>query len=448
MFEKLGKISNNNLQIIKNMLGAFLIKGVALIISFVQFPLYIRFFNDQATLGLWYTMLSVLNWVNLFDLGLGHGLRNKLPGVIEKKDTTQITSLISTTYGFMICLASVVLVIGEVGISQLNWNKIFNVEISIISNDVLVKCMQIVFLGVIVSVVLKIITSILYALQYSAIVNLLTLIPNIIILFFLWIAPSGSLERNLKTMSIINICAINLPYIICTWLVFKYLLKDNIPAVNFIKKKCIRDIFSIGISVLWLQIVFMVVSSTNELIISTLTTSNYVVEYQVYNKVFKTAGMVISLSLTPIWSAVTKAKAQSNFRWIRKIYILFLAATFICALLELCVIPILPWLIDVWLGRDAIEINLFYALIFVFSSTMAVLHSVNTAIGNGLSYFKVQMIWMTFAALIFIPLSYALVHRMGGWIGVVIANTLSLMPYEFFAPFFTMKMLDKQAAKE
>ena len=108
----------------------------------------------------------------------------------------------------------------------------------------------------------------------------------------------------------------------------------------------------------------------------------------------------------------------------------------------------MPWLIDVWLGRDAIEINLFYALIFVFSSTMAVLHSVNTAIGNGLSYFKVQMIWMTFAALIFIPLSYALVHRMGGWIGVVIANTLSLMPYEFFAPFFTMKMLDKQAAKE
>lgn len=448
MIERARAVFNNNLQVIMNMMGAFFIKGAALIVSFIQLPLYIHFFNDQTALGLWYTMLSVLNWVNLFDLGLGHGLRNKLPIAIEKKDTTQITSLISTTYVLMICLASVILILGEIGIPQLNWNKIFNIDTSVISTDVLVKCMQTVFLGVVVSIVLKIITSILYALQYSAIVNFLTLIPNIIILVFLCIVPSGNLEMNLKTMSIINVCAINLPYIICTWFVFRYLLKENRLALNYIKKDCMRDIFSIGISLLWLQIVFMVMSSTNEFIISALTSLDYVVEYQIYNKIFKTVGMVVSLALTPIWSAVTKAQAQKNFQWIRKTYKFFLVATLICVLLELCVVPMLPWIIDVWLGKDAIEINMYYAFVFVFSSAMTILHSVNTAIGNGLSYFKVQMIWMTFAALIFFPLSYILVNRMGTWIGIVIANTLSLIPYEFIAPFFTMKMLDRQVGEE
>ena len=216
--------------------------------------------------------------------------------------------------------------------------------------------------------------------------------------------------------------------------------------MRFFKADCVKDIFGIGISLLWLQIVFMVISSTSELIISKLTRSDYVVEYQVYNKVFKTVGMLVSLSLTPIWSAVTKAQAQKNFQWIRKIYRFFLLTVFACVLLELCVIPILPWIVDLWIGKGVIEVRSGYALAFVFSNTMLVLHSVNTSIGNGLSYFKLQMIWMTFAALLFIPLSYILVQSMDSWIGVVAANTLSLMPYEFLAPVFTMKLLHKKAS--
>lgn len=325
MLEKIRNISINNIQIIKNMLGAFLVKGASLIVSFILLPLYIRFFNDKTTLGLWYTILSVLNWVTLFDLGLGHGLRNKLPAAIEKKDVKQIRSLISTTYGLMLCIASVVLIIGEIVITHMNWNSIFNVESAIISNTSLIKCVQLVFFGIILSMILKIVTSILYAMQHSAIVNFLTLLPNIIILVLLCIIPSKTLDINLKTMSIVNICAINFPYLICSWIVFRYLLKGNFPSFRYFTKDCIKDIFSIGVSLLWLQVVFMIISSTNELVISSLTISDYVVEYQIYNKIFKTAGMIVSLTLTPIWSAVTKAQAQKNFVWIKNIQNFFVS---------------------------------------------------------------------------------------------------------------------------
>ena len=86
---------------------------------------------------------------------------------------------------------------------------------------------------------------------------------------------------------------------------------------------------------------FMIVSSANEFLISNLTEPKHVVEYQAYYKIFKTAAMVISLALTPIWSAVTKAQIEKNYHWIKKVYALFLGVSGLCFLGELCLIPIL-----------------------------------------------------------------------------------------------------------
>ena len=79
MFNQLKKIIASNEMLLKNIIGAFVVKGGSLIISVVLLPLYLRFFGDQTVLGIWYTILSILNWVVLFDLGLGQGLRNQLP---------------------------------------------------------------------------------------------------------------------------------------------------------------------------------------------------------------------------------------------------------------------------------------------------------------------------------------------------------------------------------
>ena len=156
---------------------------------------------------------------------------------------------------------------------------------------------------------------------------------------------------------------------------------------------------------------------------------------------------MFSLALTPIWSAVTRAQANKDYGWIVKIYKIFLVATFGCAILEFLVIPFLQRFMNLWLGNGVIQVNIFYAIVFVFSGSIFVLHNVNTSIGNGISYFKIQMIWMTFAAVIDIPMSYLCVHWMGSWIGVVIANVIALLPYEILAPIYTMKeikVLEKQ----
>lgn len=95
---KLKKIINNenNRVILSNALGSLFIKGGALIISLLTMPAYIKYFNNQETLGLWFTILSVLMWVLAFDLGIGNGLRNHLVYALANKDNILAKKYISS----------------------------------------------------------------------------------------------------------------------------------------------------------------------------------------------------------------------------------------------------------------------------------------------------------------------------------------------------------------
>ena len=75
---RLKGISEKNTIIYKNVIGAFAVKGASLILSLFTMPAYMRFFEDEQILGVWFTLLSVLSWILNFDLGIGNGLRNNL----------------------------------------------------------------------------------------------------------------------------------------------------------------------------------------------------------------------------------------------------------------------------------------------------------------------------------------------------------------------------------
>jgi len=50
---------------------------------------------------------------------------------------------------------------------------------------------------------------------------------------------------------------------------------------------------------------------------------------------------------------------------------------------------------------------------------------------------------MTFAAIVNIPLSILFVNLTGGWIGVVVANILSLLPFEIVSPICFNKYINR-----
>lgn len=352
---KFKSVSSANKTILYNIAGSFGVRGVALVVSLFTMPVYTHFFVQQESLGIWYTLLAVLNWVLTFDLGLGNGLRNKLPIAIAQKDKRAMKEYISSTYFGTIGVVLIVGIVGVLIIPKLSWTSIINVKSQSISNDVLVECVYILFVGILLQFIFKIITSILFAIQRSAFVNLLSLITSILTLLMIFFARSGSSADNLLTMSIINVLAANIPYLVATILVFRRSLKGYFPRVSLVTSTRVKEVLNIGITLLILQLVFMIISSTNELLISHLTNPADVVQYQAYNKIFNTVSSLFTLALTPIWSAVTKAAGEKRYSWIKKLNRILLFASAVVFLAEIVLVPFLQGIIDLWLGKKIIS---------------------------------------------------------------------------------------------
>ena len=67
----------DNRRLLFNVAGNYLVKGAAMLVSLLVMPAYMRYFESQAVLGMWFTLIQLLNWIMLLDFGIGGGLRNK-----------------------------------------------------------------------------------------------------------------------------------------------------------------------------------------------------------------------------------------------------------------------------------------------------------------------------------------------------------------------------------
>ena len=175
----LGAVKNNR-NILVNILGAFLVKGGSMLLTLFLLPAYLKFFGNDDILGIWYTILSIINWVLVFDLGIGNGLRHKLPKALADKNDRAAKTLVSSTYFSSAAVVVFLGIIGSIVIHLINWNQILNIDEHALSAATLTYAIQIVFIGVLIQFVLKLVTSILYAIQRSGLVNFLTFLSNVI----------------------------------------------------------------------------------------------------------------------------------------------------------------------------------------------------------------------------------------------------------------------------
>ena len=438
----------NNKNILVNILGAFLVKGGSMLLTLFLLPAYIRFFGNDNVLGIWYTILSIINWVLVFDLGIGNGLRNKLPKALAENNVKEGKTLVSSTYISSVALVVIIGIVGSVVIHLLNWNAILNIDESELALPVLKYAIQIAFIGVLIQFVLKLVTSILYAIQKSGLVNFLTFLSNVIIFIVINLLPAGDTSSSIIAMSYFNILAVNLPLLVVSMILFMGKFKDIRPSFKFWSKDSAKSVLKIGVTLLWLQLIFMVISSTNEFLITAFCGPSSVVDYQVYFRIFNSVASICSLVLIPIWSAVTKAKVEKRYTWIKKTYMLLLGFSVLALILLLAIVLVLQPIVNFWLKEDAITVSMIYGVIFAISGFIFLVHNVNTSIGNGFSYFKPQIVFMTIAAVVDIPLAWIFVKLTGGMIGIVLANIIALIPFEVAQPIFFFRYLNKLIKSE
>lgn len=423
------KAKDNTGIVLRNTLLATVIKGGSLFVALFTTPAYMHYFGNDEVLGVWFTLLSVLAWILNCDMGIGNGLRNHLVYAINEKDWDKAKKYISSAYLFLSTIGIAILLVVLIAGNFVSWNKIFNISTSLVSADGMTKVVQILLASIILQFVLRLVTSILYALQNAFVPGLLNLSTTVIMLGFVLIANVTGKNNSLISMAYVYLVAVNLPLVMATLWVFVCKIPEARPSIAFFRKDYAISVLKVGAVFLWLQLIAMVVDNTNNYLIALFVGNSEVVEYQIYYKIFSLPMTMVMLLTTSLWSTITKAKAENDRKWIRASYHKYMKIAGLLGIAEFAIIIPLQWVFNLWLGDKAIPVDYGIAAIFALSGTIMSLRTILASYSNGLCELKVQTIYMTIGAIIYIPLSYLFSRISGSYISIVIANIISMLPY-------------------
>lgn len=418
----------HNKKIINDIIANGFIKGIAVLISFLTTPAYMRYFNDENVLGVWLTLISILTTISVLDFGLGNGLRNRLTEAFAKKEKTICQQLISSCYFIITIISILILIIGWMIITVLPWNEILGISNNTISNSFLTQCIKTIFFGIVLQMILKLVNSILFAKQKAGLVSFLPMITNLLMLLFVCIVPSKTVNENLLLLSKAYCLFANTPYFLATLILFRKNLKEYMPRLEYVNISTAKDAIKLGILFFYLSLMSLMIHNTNEILISVLFESSKVVEYQVYNKIFYLVTTMVNVLMIPLWSAVTKAKAESNYIWMKKLHTLLCIGSVITLIGCMAIIPFMQNIVNLWLGDNAIQINWKYCIPFVIYVAEKAFNSSNATIANGANWIKAQIIMAPIGVVLNIICTILLKELFQNWNAITIANIISSLP--------------------
>ncbi|PYF75461.1 lipopolysaccharide biosynthesis protein [Pedobacter nutrimenti] len=405
-----------------NILALFVLKGMSVVISFLLVPMTINYLNP-IEYGLWLTLSSILIWVDFFDIGIGHGLRNKLSEALAKQEYDLAKSYVSTSFAFL-SLISLMFFIFFICINPfLNWSSILNVdsEMGKYIGEIVIWvlaffCLRFVF---------KLLGIILSADQRPAIDSFLSVLSNILsigIIFTLTKTTNGSLEYVAIAFS----AAPPLIFLVAGVILFRKRYKKISPSFNYIKIEYVKGLLGLGIKFFVIQLSCLLIFSSANFIIIQLYGPKEVTTYNIAYKYFNIVIMVFTIIVTPLWSAFTNAYAKGDLVWIKrtvkKIEILWLFSLLITALL----IVIGSFFYRFWIGKS-IKIPLSLTLSMAAYAIVFNLLSTYNYVINGTGKVYIQTIHAIVSIIVYLPLAYLLCKFMGVS-GVINASTIVLMP--------------------
>lgn len=448
IIDKLKKLERNDLIVLKNTFFAFLIKGIALVISFLTTPAFISYFDNNEILGVWYTMLSVLTWFLNFDLGIGNGIRNNLTIALSKNDKKKAKYIISSGIFISGIVSLILLAIGIGLLSLINLNKFLNISENLISYQTLYISAILVLIAIVLRLVLTSVSAVFYAIQKSSVNNFLSLCVSVLQLLFVLIFRFDDIEKSLIYLSLAYMLFSNFPIIFGGIIVFCTKLKDCRPSIYYIEKKYIKIVLSIGGIFFFCQILYMLIINTNEFLITSFFGPKYTTEYTFYYKISSLISMITTLAMTPIWSVITKAMTEKKWNWLSSLYKKIKKIGFLIIMFEFLLIPFMQIIFDLWLGKNVIHIDYLIAFAFACFGSVFVYSSMLSTIVCGMAKMKLQTVCYTIGVVFKFIFIFLISRFTDNWSIVVWVNTIILFPYCILQQIWLDKYFEKKIKGE
>lgn len=412
-----------------------------MIIGLILVPLTINYLAPTKY-GIWVTISSILGWLGFFDIGLGHGLRNKFAEALAKGESSLAKEYVSTAYAILTLIIISLLALFIFVNKFISWNILLNVKTSYIPPNELELIILIVFSFTSIGFIVELIKSILNADQRNAIASLIDLIGKIIslgLIYFLTITTEGSLLYLSIVMSTTPLLVLILASV---WL-FMGSYSRYRPSINTIDFSKSKDIFSLGIKFFIIRISAIMLYQTNSIIISHLFGPKEVTPYYVAFKYFSLLMMGYTIVVTPFWSSFTEAWVKEEINWIKKIITKLISAWAVLVLIAAIMVALSKNVYTIWIGND-IEISYTLSMLIAVWIILITFASIFGQFLNGVGKIKIQLIVAFSIAIVNIPLSLIL-GSIIGIEGVVLANCIVAFLTVWIYPIQYNKIVNKKA---
>lgn len=407
--------------------GSFVFKALAILSSFLLIPIMIKYLGNEQY-GIWSTLLSIVSWIVLFDLGIGNGLRNKIAESVAKDNILDAQKYISTSY-VLIGLISIFLLFIFLFISDLvPWQTVFNT--TILSTNELNKIVNITAGFIFINFWLGLINQVLNGLQKSSVTVFNQFLSNSLSLVLVYLLSKNTDSSILYLALAYGLSLLTSSISITIWFYSKN--KNLRPKINLYHKQFVKSITTLGFQFFIVQIAVVVLFTTDKIIITQLFGPEYVTQYDVVFKLFTIITIVHGLLMSPLWSAYTDAHNRNDYAWIKnsiqkqlKIFIGFIFAVLILIILS-------PTIISLWIGKD-FEIDHILIVIIGLFVLISIWNNIFAFFVNGIGEMKTQIYTSVIALIINIPLSIFIVKYFDtGVYGIVVGTILSLSLFAFF----------------
>ena len=404
----------------KNTVAMIGIRGVSMILTLISAPIMLHHV-DRADYGVLLTLTSIVGWVGYMDVGLGNGLRNKLPEFLAKGDFHSAKKIVSSCYVTLAIYVALIIVIFLMVSPFVDWLGVLNSPTS--DAGEIRGLTNVVFIAFCIQFLFGLINSILFAYQMPAFQSLFTFVGQFIALIALVIQV-----YVFDVTSVLQIGAVNsiIPPLVLFWGsigLFRTKLKEIAPSFKLFEFKSVGSILSLGLKFFVLQMITIVLFQANSIIIARVVSPEAVVEYNLAFKYVSLLTMIFTIVITPVWSATTDAYVRKDFAWINKTISLSrkvcIASIFIGVLMVLAS----KFVYGIWLGKGTIDINYSTTSLILLYISFEMLYKVYGTIINGTGKVFAQMILTGVIAIIYIPLAI-LLGKLFGLSGVLIANAI------------------------
>ena len=425
----------------KNTAAMIGIRGISMILTLISAPIMLHHV-DRADYGVLLTLTSIVGWVGYMDIGLGNGLRNKLPEFIANNDFNSAKKIVSSCYATLAIYVALIIT-GFLIISPfVDWLEVLNSPTS--DAKEIRELTNVVFIAFCIQFLLGLLNSILFAYQMPAFQSLFTFVGQALALIALIIQVFV-----FNITSVLQIGAVNsiIPPLVlfCGSIgLFRTKLRKIAPSLKYVDLQSVSGILGLGMKFFVLQMITIVLFQANSIIIARVVNPEAVVEYNLAFKYVSLLTMIFTIVITPIWSATTDAYIRKDFTWIKKTISFSQKVCFISILIGILMLFLSKYIYGIWLGKDVIDISYSTTGLILLYISFEMLYKVYGTIINGTGKVFAQMILTGIIAIIYIPLAL-LLGSSCGLSGVLIANVIVFAANYIWAKMQCNKLINQTA---